>query len=216
MLWFPATMAYIPLALDSQTPPHVAGLIQSIENHFFRDVHTMLRLPLPHEGLSAGCNFAIAQVLVAVVSGVSVTLYSHTGKNGGRFKALLRDFYPWSRERTNTVKPKNGAKYIYSLIRNPLTHDLGLDLENRSKVGKVAINRLHLANTPPGLSESVVEQIERDPTRVTPSPTLTVTTTTKETVLQVEMFYGGVRTMIENLTRDRSRMQAAETFLASI
>jgi hypothetical protein len=99
----------------------------------------MLRLPQPNHGLPAGCNFAIAQVLAAAVSGISVTLYSHTGYKWTRFKDLLKDFYPWSLEPGNTVTPQDGAEVIYSLIRNPLTHDLGLDLDNKRKGQKIII-----------------------------------------------------------------------------
>ena len=86
-------MAYRSLTLDPQTPARVKQLVRSLENHFFADVHTMLRLPEPGSQLTAGCNFAITQVLAAAVSGISVTLYSHTGGSGTRFKALLKDFH---------------------------------------------------------------------------------------------------------------------------
>src|SRR5262249_20998612 len=120
-------MAYKALDLDPKTPPRVKSLIRSLENHYFSDVHTMLRLPEPDHELLAGCNFSLAQVLAAAVSGLSVTLYSNTGGSGKRFKGLLEDFYPWSAEPKNAVSPVDGAEVIYSVIRNPLTHDLGLD-----------------------------------------------------------------------------------------
>jgi hypothetical protein len=60
--------------LDPQTPPHVKHVIKLLEQSYFNEVRTMLRLPQPD--LPAACNFAIAQVLAAVVSGISVTLYS--------------------------------------------------------------------------------------------------------------------------------------------
>jgi hypothetical protein len=207
-------MAYKLLTIDPQTPPRVKALIQSVENHFFRDVHTMLRLPMPEHELPAGCNFAITQVLAAAVSGISVTLYSDKGGAGARFKGLLRDFYPWSLEPGNAVKPDAGAEVIYHLIRNPLTHDLGFDLENRRKTQKIIIKRLTTDNLRKGLSEKLVEQIETDVRKVTPSPTVTISS--DETVILVEVFYWGVRTMVEAISRDHPRMQAAQTFLASI
>lgn len=92
--------------------------------------------------MTAGCNFAITQVLAAAASGVSVTLYSHAGGSAVRFKGLLKDFYPWSLEPGNTVTSEAGAGVIYSLTCNPLTHDLGLDLEKKRKTQKVVIKRL--------------------------------------------------------------------------
>ena len=124
-------MPYKPLAIDPSTPTRVKRLIQSLENHYFIEVHTMLRLPQPDHYLTSACNFSISQVLAAAISGISVTLYSHTGRSGVRFKGLLKDFYPWSLEPGNIVTPQAGAEVIYSVIRNPLTHDLGLDLADR-------------------------------------------------------------------------------------
>jgi len=207
-------MAYRPLTIDPATPPRVKLVIQSLENHYFRDVHTMLRLPEPDHQLVAGCNFAITQVLAAAVSGISVTLYSHTGGSGARFKALLKDFYPWSLEPGNAVTPQAGADVIYSVIRNPLTHDLGLDLEKKAKTQKVKIKRLATENKRKGLPENIVEQLEATARTVTMSPTITIRP--GETVLLVEAFYWGVRRMVKELSSDRSRMQAAKTFLASI
>jgi hypothetical protein len=113
-----------------------------VENHYFSDVHAMLRLPLPQQEIIAGCNFAIAQVLAAVISGISVTLHQESGQSGTRFKKLLEDYYPWKLEPRNTVAPEEGAKALYSLVRNPLTHDLGLDLRNRRHGRKVILKRL--------------------------------------------------------------------------
>ena len=203
-----------PLQLDPKTPARVRQLVQSLEDHFFRDVHTMLRLPEPDRQLTAGCNFAITQVLAAVVSGVSVTLYSHTGGSGARFKALLKDFYPWSLESGNTVTPQYGADVIYSLIRNPLTHDLGLDLEKKRKTQKVVIKRLTTDQGQKWLPENVIERLEGPMRLVTMSPTVTIGSA--RTVLLVEAFYWGVRKMVENLSHDGSRMLTAKAFLASI
>jgi len=44
----------------------------------------------------------------------------------------------------------------------------------------------------------------------------TVTNASGRTVLLVEAFYWGVRKMVEDLSRDSSRMLAAKAFLASI
>ena len=83
-------MAYRPLGVDRATPPRVKVLIRSLESHYLSDVHAMLRLPDFNCDLVAGCNFAIAQVLAAAVSGISVTLYSHNGGSGFDSRDFLR------------------------------------------------------------------------------------------------------------------------------
>jgi len=207
-------MTYRPLTLAPRTPAGVKLIVRSLEDHFFRDVHTMLRLPEPTQGLTAGCNFAIAQVLAAAVSGISVTLFSHTGGSGARFKALLKDLYPWSLEPGNTVTPQDGADAIYSLIRNPLSHDLGLDLEKKRKTQKVLIKRLVTDNGRRGLPERLIARLEERDRAMTMSPTVTIGA--GKTILLVEAFYWGVRRMVEDLSQDAPRMLAAKAFLASI
>jgi hypothetical protein len=207
-------VAYKPLAIDRATPPRVKSLIRALENHYLSDVHTMLRLPDLDQDLTAGCNFAITQVLAATVSGISVTLYSHTGGSGIRFKGLLKDYYPWSLEPGNAVTPQNGANVIYSVIRNPLTHDLGMDLENKRQGQKIVIKRLGTDNKRKGLPEKFIEQLESANRPAPMSPTVTVLS--GKTVVLVEAFYWGLRQMVEHLSHEASRMQSAEAFLASI
>jgi hypothetical protein len=207
-------MAYRPLAIDHATPPHAKALIRALENHYFSDVHAMLRLPDFDHGLLAGCNFAITQVLAAAVSGISVTLYSQNGGSGIRFKGLLKDYYPWAQEPENMVLPQEGANVLYSVIRNPLTHDLGLDLENKRQGQKIVIKRLTTDNRRKGLPEHFIKELE-SPNRPSPmSPTVRVLS--GKTIVLVEAFYWGVRKMVEKLSRDISRIQSAETFLKSI
>lgn len=207
-------VAYKPLAIDQAMPPRAKALIRALESHYLSDVHTMLRLPDFDHGLVAGCNFAITQVLTAAVSGISVTLYSHNGGSGIRFKELLKDYYPWGKEPGSMMLPQEGANVLYSVIRNPLTHDLGLDLENKRKGHKIVIKRLATDNKLKGLSEHFIEQLE-SPNRPSPmSPTVSVLS--GKTVVLVEAFYWGVRQMVEQLSRDDSRMQSAETFMRAI
>lgn len=74
-------MGYVRLQLSESTPVAVQHFIErTIEDLYFSDVHAMLRLPLPDKGIVAGQNFAITQVLMAVISGVSITLYDQKGE----------------------------------------------------------------------------------------------------------------------------------------
>jgi hypothetical protein len=207
-------MPYTPLTLDPSTPARVRGLIESIENHYFSDVHTMLKLPRPDRRLTAGCNFAIAQVLAAVVSGLSVTLYTHSGGSGQRFKSLLIDYFPWNREPTTAVTPQRAAETIYEVFRNPLTHDLGLDLAKKARTPQVKIKRLASKDKTTGLSERQLRALESTTARPTMSAAVTIRS--DATVLLVEALYWGLRCTVEALTRDTARMVSAESFLARL
>lgn len=210
-------MAYQYLNIAPLTPPNVKALVRHIEALSFSDIHTMLRLPVHNYRLSAGCNFAIAHVLMAVIGGVSTTLYRQTGKVGERFMGVLVNYYPWHLEPTSSVSPKDAAGAIYEVFRNPITHDLGLDLKKKSAGLKVKIKRLKTftrKGTDRGLAERQIEAIELSPSR--PAMSATVTLASHKKVLLVEGLYWGIRRMIENLTADQKRMYAAEQFLAAL
>lgn len=207
-------MGYIQLMLDPEPGPRVVHLIRRLEDHYFRDIHAMLRLPAPEIEVIPGCNFAIAQVLASVISGVSVTLYKHSGSKGTRFRGLLIDYYPWSEEPQVHENVEMYAKLIYTVVRNPLTHDLGLDLETRRRTQKVIIKRLTTNQRRCGHTESGVEALEMitRPRRMSP----TIKIEPNRVVLLVEAFYWGIRKMILNLNSDRQRIANAEAFLESL
>jgi hypothetical protein len=102
---------------------------------------------------------------------------------------------------------------IYSLFRNPLAHDLGLDLERKRRTQRVVIKRLTTGEGAVGHSESGVEALEsiERPSRL--SPLLHIEGT--RVVLLVEAFYWGVRKMLSTLSADATRVAAAEAFLSS-
>ncbi|HEV8711236.1 MAG TPA: hypothetical protein VGX03_00200 [Candidatus Binatia bacterium] len=177
----------------------------------------MLRLPEPDYGLSAGCNFAITQVLLGAISGVSTTLFMpsmHSSQSGLRFKNLLVKYYPWDLESPQSIAPKQAAEVLYAVFRNPLAHDLGLALQKKAMTRKVLIKRLTTKNGTRGLPEETIEGIENTYKRFQMSATLTVQN--DATILLVEALYWGVRVMLERLTKDTGRMQNAEVFLASL
>jgi hypothetical protein len=154
---------------------------------------------------------------MAVIGGVSTTLYRHTGQVGDRFTGVLVDYFPWNKEPSSNVSPTDAADAIYSVFRNPITHDLGLDLKKKSAGLKVKVKRLKtvtIRGADRGLTERQIEALERSPIR--PQMSATVTLAPHKKVLLVEWLYWGVRRMIENLTADPKRMHAAENFLASI
>lgn len=189
-------------------------MIRRLEDHYFRDVHAMLRLPEPDCRIEVGCNFAIAQVLLSVVSGASVILYEHSGHKGMRFKGVLEHYYPWADEPIARRDDIEHARQMYSLFRNPLTHDLGLDLERKQRTHKVIVKRLTTNSGSRGHSESGVEALETEERPVGLSPVLR--TENGRVVLLVEAFYWGIRRMLVRLSADHVRMAAAEAFLSNL
>lgn len=191
---------------------------RTIEDLYFSDIHAMLRLPLPEEGVIAGQNFAITQVLMAVVSGVSITLYHNTGESGDLFKAVVEEFFPWDEEPSNDVEPKAAAGIIYDVFRNPLTHAGGLFVDWRNnqrylvqKSYVVKVKRRLTKDKTTGHTEEWIEALETASVRPEMGPTLKVTQDKK--VLLVEGLYWAVRRMIQKLTYNSERMANAERML---
>lgn len=212
-------MAYVRLQLPDTTPSPVRRFVEErIENLYFSDVHAMFRLPLPDKDIHAGLNFAITQVLMSVVSGVSCTLYDQKGESGELFKAVVEEFFPWSEEPRNDATPKAAAGIIYDVFRNPLAHAAGLSVEWRNstrylvqKSYTAKVKKRLTQDKTAGHTEQWIEDLERSSARPTMGPTLAVDSDSK--VLLVEGFYWCTRRMIQKLLANEERMRKAERYL---
>ena len=137
-------VTYRCLQLSPSTPMVVRDFVtRTIEDLCFSDVHAMLRLPLPDNGITAGQNFAITQLLMAVVSGVSITLYDNVGGSGPLFMGVVEKFFPWDEEPSNDVERNTAAGIIYNVFRNPLSHGAGVFTEKRDKRRKTTRYLVH-------------------------------------------------------------------------
>jgi hypothetical protein len=176
----------------------------------------MLRLPIPTYRLSSTCTFSCAQSLLALIDGISTMLYAHRdGRPGKDFKDLLIDFYPWDQEPTPGVTPQEGAKIVYDIFRNPLTHNLGAHVRKKATTPKVKIKRGGRGGgKKSGLTEKMIERLEHE---LRPGVSGTVTVRVGDaTVLFVEPLFWGVRVMLSRLLKDGTRIAKAEAFLAKV
>jgi len=209
------------MTLNASTPAVVRKFIEgTIEDLYFSDVHAMLRMPLADKGIIAGQNFAITQVLMAVTSSVSVTLYDSKGESGDLFKETVEKFFPWDEEPSKDVPPKAAAGIIYDVFRNPLTHAGGLFFDWRDdqrflvqKSYYVKVKRWLPKNATTGQTEEWIESLESSSVRPEMGPILKVEKDKK--VLLVEGLYWSVRRMIQRLTADTDRMVKAKKLLAA-
>ena len=187
---------YQPLKTSPDVTPNVKRLVQHLDM-LLGDVHSMMRLPLQDEGLTHGCNFAAAVVLLELIGGVSATLFQGSGGSGQRYKDLLRGYYPWDAE--GETKPGGAARELYKFWRNPLAHELGIS-GKKGGIGKGG-----------GLPEELVEKLELSPTP--PSRTLQIIPTEDMMHLSVEALYWGTRTMVQRLLNDAKMLKKAEGYL---
>jgi hypothetical protein len=88
---------YQPLKVPIDLAPIIKVLVRHLDM-LLGDVHSMLRLPLQEEGMTHGCNFAAAVVLLELIGGVSSTLFQAPGGSWLRYRQLLERYYPWDAE----------------------------------------------------------------------------------------------------------------------
>lgn len=116
--------------IHEAVPPEVAFVVREALQLRFNDVHAMLRLPLHREGMvNVGCNFAIVDVLLSTIAGVSTILYPRgPGGDGELFRACVRDFWPED-EPPPCIEREELSRELWSKARNPMAHCLGMALE---------------------------------------------------------------------------------------
>ena len=206
-------MSYHQLSLDAETPPVVERFVRQHLEKQFKDIHYMLRLPLPELDIEAGCNFAIANSLLALVSGLSALLTENidtTGNSGSLFKKILLDYYPWDLQSPVNGTKERSVNHLYDYFRNPLSHSLGL----RSK------GNFQIVIAKEILSERDIEGLELSATPQAQAMEYTPITIGNEQIekitLYVEHFYWGVRKMLKSLSSDAQQMQKTEQGLKSL
>lgn len=216
-------MAYIPLRLASSTPPIVQRFIDlAIERRLLVEARELLVIaPLRRSDAPIHFWHAPTHLLLSVISGVSVTLYDPRAMSGAAFKGLLRDLYPWHLE-PGFAKDASGvlADTLYDVFRNPAVHALSIAMEEqRLTRGEVARwlfpggYRIRFRMRLLG-DESEVRQLEELSERPENlDPTLSSVGQLRE--LDLTALYWGIRKMIESLTQDQARMEAAEVFLGA-
>ena len=192
---------------ELQNYPHVFTFVRDHLSMQFADVRSMLRLPLPEQGIIdgagyGGCNFAVATVLCNLVSGISVTAFRPSSLNNNRigsarvFRQLLENFYPWE-QGGNGIE---GAEALYSYFRNPLVHALAVERES---------SHIQISKCPLPLQNEQVEEMEESSAR--PSWLLPgISGSGTQWNLVAEGFYRDVFHMFWNLARNEQQMRMAE------
>lgn len=184
---------------EVQGYPSLKRLLEAQVDLQFVDLRTLLRLP--QEGLEGGCNFAAAALLFNIIAGSSVLFYMASEQalkqhkcRGKRFKALLKEFYPWQGEQ---MPRDEFAEVLYKSARNPLAHSLGLDEPPKGSNGKQFV----LRKWP--LTEEQVQELEESSSRPgwappTIRPQILAYGST-EAVIFVPTLYWGVHRMLHAL-----------------
>jgi len=156
-----------------------------------------------------GFNFPCADLLCDLISGLSVTIFFSGSRKvgpGEAFKGLVESsFFPWDAAETAAGKSEK-ARVLYEFVRNPLTHDLGVD---RKPGCDITIKKKRKP-----LSKKDLTELEKAPTRPPKiDPPLAGSGSTWD--VSVEGLYYGVFRLFWNLAQDSAQMDAAEKRFAA-
>lgn len=194
--------------------PHLRELLSVQIDMQMDDLRSLLAMPMPHLGLTGGCNLTATMLLCNVAAGASMLLFeasleSVRGRqqdSGARFKEVLAGYYPWQQD--DQLEPAKAANLLYGEMRNPLTHNLG--------VGK---NRIAFPGLPQGDGRSMMLRkgpmpalaIERLLLPDAPPPgRRTITKTDSEWIVDVDMLTWGTYRLLRGLLGDPWQMEFAE------
>lgn len=202
----PAATAAVRAALHSSVRPHL------------HDVRAMLRLPLPELGITAGCNFAAAQVLLNVVAGLSRLLSPSPTNSGDAFREFIKLRYPWAEEPPDGLREGDGADALYDSFRNAFSHDLGLQLESvpigpKRIRGQFRIGGEQLSVTKHPVSAVELDALDNVHVRP-PSIGATVTRQGREAIVSVIPFYWGIRRLIYDHTSTPALVASLDGMIA--
>jgi hypothetical protein len=181
----------------------------------------MLRLPLPEQGITAGCNFAAVHVLLNVLSGLSRLLDAGPTNSGKAFREFVERRYPWGLEPTGSpYRRKRGTRALYDYLRNGFSHDLRLlleggtlDAKGRSRARFSGNGRRLGVQKRPSLAPVVLaelDDVDRRPAWLGP----TVFRESQGTILvDAVALYWGVRRLIYERTSTRRAVKSLEAML---
>lgn len=204
-------MAYTPIPIPSNCPEEAAAIVRQAIDPRLSDVHSMLRMPLDQDGLSAGCNFAIADVLFGLIEGVAAVLHPGFGEEGQSFLACVELHYGIEPVPTEFDSKRIGET-LWTMFRNPMQHCLGIALRKPDNQGNrfrdPSFPTLWVFRDKTGLTEHQVEQLETGgwPGFLNRS---TLAKENDETILAVEAFYVGTRRLINSVLETLARRELA-------
>lgn len=201
-------MAYVPLTLPDDLPTGVHRVIRGTTERFLEDIHWMLATAHPERGPKHQFQRPSAVALLAIVAGISRLPFKDDRQSGKRFKDCLNRFFPWDVDPPDGVSPIEAAEILYSVFRNPLVHQLGIDFD-RSYAVKIGAILAGSEN-----AEKSIEEMERSAAKPHTKPCLVVSDNKR--VLWVNPFYWGVRRLIERWAADSALVRQTEERISSI
>ncbi len=186
---------------EIESYPAIVELLRTHVDMLFDDIRSMLKLPL--DGPKGGCNFAAANFICDIISGISAILYKpYEGLGNDRVKGFMEKYYPWKEE---GFDPQEGTKIITKWMRNSITHRLGIVLSQERQERPVEIAKRPLTD------QEIVELENQSKPKI--SKTIRVKEDGTYSISVLEL-YRGLQKMLKNLFEDKVEIQRTNKYWA--
>lgn len=206
-------MPYLPIQLGPAADKSIQKLVEGRVDLYLRDVHAMLRLPLPEAEIDSGCNFALAATLCSVVAGLSRIFLVTTRGAGEAFRNVLAE-YPYAEEPAGAIVGIDFAAHLYDTYRNNLAHSLGVNVAwNGAEYEIESFGTVKIARQWPSISQDRLKELEGDVRPTWLGKTLELDGRTYK--LGVESLYWGVRNLTQRLASTKPYTDSARKILSS-
>lgn len=207
-------MAYRSLPVDMSRWPYVARFVHGpLEQIYFAEARTLLRLPQPQVGLIAGCEFAAGSVMLAAIGGIAHALYRTDAGHEDSFRMVLTKHYPWDGEATSAAHALRTSSALLAEYRGEPDPRVsawpGTPASGVAGARKVRFRRLETEDGS-GLDEQLLEVLEV--ARNWPLEVMASTLEIEGEVMTVnlERLYWGIREMVRRMVAQPTLMDAAE------
>lgn len=203
LLDFPELAAY----------PDVRGMFNDAARLIMSDVRAMLQLDLDPP-LGSGCNFSAALALCNVLVGIAERVLTRSGHGTKcstcghhtpawgtrtRFMVLVVKHFPWPPGILDDEKARL-SNVLYSFVRNPLTHNLGIAGEGEPDP---ALRKR-------ALTLAQIEALETSTEALSPPP---ITHNGDSYEVHVPLFYAAVLRTLRSFASNADEMTAAQARL---
>ena len=192
--------------LEVNSYPTIKYVCEKQVDMLFNDIRCLLKAPLP--GCSVGFNLTIATMILNLLSGFSRRFYRPSGNptDSERFKNMITIFLPWD---NSGVDIDTCADVLYSAVRNPLIHELGIKGDKKVVIYKSG-----------KLSDAEIKELEDSLIKPSWLPKIIIKMPydkfTSEWMISVGALYWGVHRLLHNLLANSEHAPRAEARLKKI
>lgn len=203
-----------PVTLDAkQVPRQVVDLVEKRVNPLLHDVHWMLSHPRPGTDGEPAFNLSAAQVLCAIVGGLSRFFCNDKVTDKDAFTAAL-EYYPID-EANGSLSGPGFANELYHVYRCNLVHALGMNTFRQNNTSRWKVEAYDeskkVTRHEVPLSDVRLSELNQRNRPKWLEPTLSRRGGVVR--LNVDSLYWGVRRLVMSLATDRTRQHEAKKVL---